>query len=140
MQLSNFAIGDNYAICIGPTWFDLHNDYDFEKYEYDPYANCAVFSWARTTFRASDPEIVRRLTLRFDNLTILKTEFVAESQNNTDVKTLTFVDFLHSDDLNVMDGCLTQNKSYSTYHIIFRFQNGLAIKCFSRTVTCELES
>lgn len=139
MEQLNFNIGANYAICMGPIWLDLHNDYDFEKYEYDPHANNALFSWSRSKSRSAEPGTAQKLMLRFDKLTLSKTEYMADSSLVADATTLAFLGFLHPDDLNVMDGCLTQDESDSTYHIIFRFENGLAIKCFSETVTCELD-
>jgi len=140
MELLNFEIGDNYAIKMGSTWLDLHNDYYFEACQYDAATNSVVFLWVRSKLRSSDTVVAQKLAVRFANIKFLKTELLAGATATADANTLTFLGFLHPDDQEVMDGCLTQEESDSTYHMIFRFENGLSVKCFSETVSCELET
>jgi len=139
MKLSNFEIGDNYAINMGSTWLDLHNDYDFETYQYDATTNSVFLLWVRSKLRPSETSAAQKIVVRFTDVKLLKTDFSVSTVASADAETLTFLGFLHADDLEIMDGCLTQEESDSTYHMIFRFESGLSIKCFSEIVTCELE-
>jgi hypothetical protein len=140
MKLSNFEIGDNYAISMDSAWLDLHNDYDFKTYQYDATTSSAVLLWVRSKLGPSETSLAQNIAVRFVNVKLLKIELLAGAAISADAETLSFLGFLHPDDLEVMDGCLTQEESDSTYHMIFRFENGLSIKCFSETVTCDLET
>jgi len=139
MKLSNFSIGDDYAISMGPTWLDLHNDYDFETIQYNVAANSAVLVWVRSRLNPSENSLAKKITVRFEAVKLLKMELQANDGASDDAGILAFVGYLHPEDLDVMDGCLTQEESDSAYHMIFRFENGLSIKCFSEAVTCQLE-
>ena len=139
MNLTNFAIEANYAIRSGKHWFDLHNDYDFSEFKYNPSINCAILCWVKSKLNAKNTQKITKITLNFIKVLVLKTEFGVVSEKCSDANTLAFVGFLHPDDLEVMNGCLTQDESDASYHLIFQFESGLAIKCFSEAVICQLE-
>ncbi len=140
MKMSNFEIGDNYAISMGSIWLDLHNDYDFETYWYDATTNSTVLLWVLSKQHPPEVSLAQKISIRFTSVKLLKTDLLTDAEISADAETVAFLGFLHPDDLDVMDGCLTQRESDSTYHMIFRFENGLSIKCFAETVTCELET
>jgi hypothetical protein len=137
MKLLHFSVEHNHGLLCGSERLDLHNDYDFDGFDYDANSNSAVFAWSRAK-EASRTAVYQTILLRFSHLSILRIEMPAEPNSPDDSHTLAFIGFLHPDDLHVMNGCLTQAESNETYHMIFRFLSNASFKCYSDTVTCEL--
>jgi hypothetical protein len=136
MRLTNFSIEDNYAIKSGDAWIDLHNDYDFTGVEYDLESNCLAMKWKRAT-KHSTIASASQLVVWFRQLQFLRLELIEDAQDILSAKTLEFVGFLHQDDVDVMSGCLSQEEADESFHLIFRFENTFAIKCFCREVECN---
>ena len=137
MNLVNFETSEGYAIRMGSTWIDLHNDYDFETCLYDTASRSAILSWVRSS-RASS-HLAQKVSLRFVDLRVFKVELLEGCVEPDDARTLNFLGFLHPDDLEIMDGYLDQEESDPTYHMILRFEDGLSIRCFAKTATCIAE-
>lgn len=139
MKLVNFKICDNYAISMGSIWLDLHNEYNFEGYRYDVTTNSVILLWSLSGLgRPAEALLAQKVTIRFVGVDLLKTKLLSGADDSAGAGILSFLGFLHPDDLEIMDGCLTQEESGPAYHMIFRFENGLSIKCFSEKVTCEI--
>lgn len=137
MHLSNFVIEDGYAVRLGETWLDLHNDYEFEALHYSPLSNNVVMIWNRAA-KHSQLASVARLEMRFRNLLFVRVESVEGPGGSSDAATLSFIGFLHPDDIDVNIGFLSQEEADETYHLICRFENGCTIKCFAFEAYCVL--
>lgn len=136
MRLFNFRVEDNYAIRIHDLWLDLHNDYNFAGAHYDPTFNNLTMTWQRAS-QHSALAGARRLLILFRKVQFLKMELLNEGADVASAETLEFVGFLHPDDRDVMGGCLLQEEADESYHMIFRFENQFAIKCFCDEVDCK---
>lgn len=137
MEKVNFLVDSNYALDVDGRHIDLHNNFDFESVEYSAKQNRVSVTWAKVTgnwVRIDVPEYVQ---LVFDNVALLKLQ-TDNSDKNNDKETLSFIGYLHPDDVGLMDGCLDENEANSTYHMIIVFEGGLAIKIFSESVVCLL--
>ena len=137
MLLKNFRFEENYAIVYGDDWLDLHNDYDLQVLCYNALSNRVELRWNRAIDH-SVKATYSQVRLSFCNVLLLKTAFQATLDCMSDAPILEFVGFLHPDDIELMEGCLLQEESDSSYHIIFRFANGLAVKCFSEELICDV--
>jgi hypothetical protein len=139
MKLVDFSIDENHGLCVGACQVDLHNDYNFTGFKYDPCNNFAEFQWLRAD-TASPLALHRTVILRFIELRVFFAAMEYRADTVNDSETLDFIGFLHSEDVDVMNGCLTQSEADSTYHLIIRFLNGMTFKCYANSVTCECHS
>lgn len=80
------------------------------------------------------PEYVQII---FDNVALLKLQ-TEDNDKNNGKETLSFIGYLHPNDVDLMDGCLDEDEANPTYHMIIAFEGGLAIKIFSESAVCLL--
>lgn len=137
MEKVNFLVDNNYALDVDGRHIDLHNNFDFENVEYSIKKNRVSVSWVKTIgdwVQADEPEHVR---IVFENVLFFKIQ-TGSSGTHKDRRTLSFIGYLHPEDVELMDGCLDESEATFTYHMIFVFEDGLAIKIFSDKATCLL--
>ena len=126
----NFTIVDNYAIEHESDWFDIHNNYSIKSIFYDPANRSLTFNWVKKRTEVKGQE---SFMLKFNGVSILKINGILPSEKNNNDVTLSYLGYLHPNDLDLMNGCLMENEANSSYHLVCGFENGLFIKVFSNT-------
>lgn len=138
MKKLNFKIQSNHAIDIGNSILDLHNNYDFNGLTYNVPLNTIRFSWIKTDADWVPKDHPANIQVIFEGVKFFKTYFnTTEQQAESDKLTLSFVGYLHPDDVDIMDGCLDEKEASNEFHIIFSFENGLSIKIYSENAKAE---
>lgn len=140
MKRMNFSIEKNSSITVDGSSLDLHNDYDFLELNYEPRVSKVSLLWKKVEGDWVKETLSQKLRIVFNQVSIFKTQVNVDSNEQVDRLTLSFVGYLHPEDIDTMDGCLDELESNDSYHIIFGFENGLAIKLYSEEVKCLLSS
>lgn len=137
MKKLNFFVDSNHALDVDGHHIDLHNNFDLKNIEYSIKQNTLSLTWIKAigdwvlTDEFEDVQIV------FESVSFLNVQTRA-SDKFADRQTLSFLGYLHPQDTELMDGCLDESEATSEYHMIFAFEDGLAVKIFSDTVICLL--
>jgi len=138
MEKINFLVDSNYALDVGGRHIDLHNNFDFESIEYSIRQNRLSMTWAKVTGDWVQIDVPEYVKIEFDNVVFLKIQTDSYDKND-DKGTLSFIGYLHPEDVDLMDGCLDESEANSNYHMIIAFEGGLAIKIFSEKAVCLLD-
>lgn len=133
---STFQLEDMIALVAGPSYFDLHNDFDFVGYEYRPTERKARFDWVRSDGDWVPEGLPARLALIFDRVS----NFAAKRRNDempfTEDDCLSSISFLpreFSDEFGaVMQGFRSEDE-----HISLSFQSGSHVKIWAESVHHE---
>jgi len=139
MEKINFLVDSNHALDIGGRHIDLHNNFDFKNIEYSTEKNILSLSWVKTKGDWVQSNEFEGLQIVFEDVLFLKIQGNVSS-TLADRKTLSFIGYLHPEDEELMDGCLDESEANPTYHMIFSFENSLAIKIFSNKAVCYLDN
>lgn len=137
MEKVNFLVDGNYALNVDGHHIDLHNNFDLKNIEYSINQNRVSMLWTKTTGDWVRDDHVAQVRIVFENILYLKIQ-TGTSGKYEGMETLLFIGYLHSDDEELMDGCLDESESTPAYHMICGFESGFAIKIFSDKVTCFL--
>lgn len=137
MEKVNFLVDSNYALDVDGHHIDLHNNFDFESVEYSTKQNRVSLTWAKAIGDWVQIDVPANVKIVFDNVLLLKVQ-TDDCDKNDDKGTLSFIGYLHPEDVDLMDGCLDESEATSTYHMIIAFEGGLAIKIFSEKAVCLL--
>ncbi len=137
MKKVNFLVDSNYALDVDGQHIDLHNNFDFESVEYSIRHNRVSLTWIKGTGNWVKTDAPENIKIVFDNVLLLKVQ--TDDYDKIDDKvTLSFIGYLHPEDVDLMDGCLDEGEATSAYHMIIAFEGGLAIKIFSEKAVCLL--
>ena len=137
MEKINFSVDGNYAIDTAGKHVDLHNNFDFTGLEYSTDTNQVCLSWVKSSGDWIPKDEAKRLNIVFDKVSLLRVKGDLSSDLSTRT-TLSFMGYLHPEDVALMDGCLDEQEANSDYHMIFIFEDGLVIKVFSDTAECKI--
>lgn len=139
MLVENFVIVDSGAIEYNGCYLDLHNNFDFTALTYDVSKRCVVLEWCRNQGEWAGKEKYERLKLLFESVSI----FTVRPRNNakpySEDESLSYLGYLHPDDLELMDGFLPPEQSCNDYHLVLGFESGLVIKLYSETIRLLVE-
>lgn len=138
MEKLNYLVDSNYALDVDGRHIDLHNNYDFKSVKYSTRKNRVSVTWTKVTGDWVQKDVPEHVQIVFDNVAFFKVRTDDYDKNN-DKGTLSFIGYLHPDDVDLMDGCLDEGEANSTYHMIIAFEGGLAIKIFSENTVCLLD-
>ena len=132
----NFTVTSPISIQIGKAHVDLHNDFEFHQLVFDLSERKCLLIWSD---EKNDASVARdHLRITFHNVKIFS---VRERQPEYPLKedqNLSFVGYLHPDDLSIMNGFLPEENSSNNFHMIFGFESGFSIKLYADEVTAEL--
>ena len=140
MKKENFSIEGNYAISFDGHHIDLHNNFDFMGFSYDALSSSLTLNWVKTEGAWIGSDELSKVEIKFETVTFLKVH--CDSFNNEDAdasKTLALLGYLHPDDVETMDGSLDEREANSDYHMIFLFEDSLAIKVFASSAICNVK-
>lgn len=139
MKKINFLVDSNYALDVGGQHIDLHNNFDFKGLEYSTNSNQVCLSWIKSVGDWVPTDEVEGFKIIFENALLLKVQGSISEVPSTR-KNLSFIGYLHPEDVELMDGCLDESEATSDHHMIFVFENNFAIKIFSDTAEYKIGS
>jgi len=139
MEKANFAVTANHSITVDHKHvLDLHNDFDFNSLIYDANLGQVSLSWTKSEGDWVAEAVPQKIKMNFDGVSFFSTQIIPKEHDKSDRLTLSFVGYLHPEDIGLMDGCLDERESDWSYHMIFSFENGLAVKIYSDQVRCSV--
>ena len=134
MLLENFKVVDSIAIEIVGTFLDLHSNFDFVKLEYNIEERIVELDWKKCSGEWAKLEQYERLKLIFKSVEIFSVNSRDSEKPFTEDDSLSYIGYLHPDDLSLMEGFLPPEQSEDNYHMILGFESGLVLKIYSESV------
>lgn len=139
MEKENFIVEANYALNFKGQHIDLHNNFDFVGFKYSSETNSLSLLWLKAEGEWIRSDEFNKVEMAFKNVKFLKVSGDELKKGDVDSsKTLALLGYLHPDDVERMDGSLDEGAANSDYHMIFLFENDLAIKVYSSRVICNV--
>lgn len=135
MELIGFKLQDQIAILTNDGYyFDLHSNFDFVNLEYDVINKSVIFSWKKSIGNWAKEEKIGNIQMKFQDVC-----FFVVHQKNLYKKTdndqnLSFIGYLHPEDLDINDGSLLTNGENKSFHIILGFESGMSVRIFANEV------
>lgn len=128
-MIRNFDISDNIALNCGDRYFDLHNDFRFIGLVLDIPNDFLDLNWeSRRESKA--------LTLRYSGLLFFKVRQADPGYPSSERAVLNAVGFAWPDETEAMSSFIP-NASDNSYHMIFEFMDGFAVRVFAETANLE---
>lgn len=134
MRAENFFIIGSVAIEYNGSYLDLHNNFDFTALSYEVSTRRVVLEWNKNLGEWARAENYERLKLLFENVSIFCIHPRNSSQPFSEDDCLSYIGYLHPDDIELMEGFLPPEQSENNYHLVLSFESGLVIKLYSETV------
>jgi len=140
MLLENFKLIDSIGIELDGVYLDLHSNFDFVKLSYDIDGRCVEFDWNKNAGDWAHKEQFERLKLIFKSVDIFCVHPRDSEKPFSEDDCLSYIGYLHPDDLSLMNGFLPPEQSEENYHMILGFESGLVVKIFSKSVVLLAKS
>lgn len=118
----NFSIASTVDIFSGGQSYDLHNDFDFIGANFEAPSSHLTLLWANNR---------EEIRICFQSVKFLRMNGFDEAMPREEDSRLSFMGYLHPDDVDLMDGFLTEDLAGEKYHVIFCFEGGLSMKVFA---------
>lgn len=140
MEKGNFNIEGNHAVNFNGRQIDLHNNFDFVGFKYSSKTNNLYLIWLKSEGEWISSDEFNEVEIAFKNVTFLKVRRDELKKGGAgSSKTLSLLGYLHPDDVEIMDGSLDEIEANSDYHMIFLFEDNLAIKVGSSRAICKVK-
>ena len=134
MKADNFSVADSVAIEYEGCYFDLHNNYDFTGLTYEVNSQRVILEWSKGESEWAEKEIYSSLKLVFDFVSIFNVTSRISGQPFSADDCLSYMGYLHPDDIDLMDGFLPRENADESYHLVFGFEGGQVVKLYAETV------
>jgi len=132
MHCQNFEItDDNIGIIFDDDYFDLHNEYDLTSHTYNEELKEAQFTWRKVNES-------KQITLCFRDVTLYKTNPRDPSIPESEDLTISFIGFLHPDEIDVMDGYASNSDFIAGNHFIIGLESEAAFKVGAESAICTI--
>jgi hypothetical protein len=128
----NFEVDGTIGIVVDGRYFDLRNDYNFSKLEYDVSANSLVLSWDH------DKKSKDGLRIFFGDVIVFKVREADHLIPAREGKVVHTIGFVRPEDIDNLSSFIP-NRPEDSYHLLVEFANGLAVKIFSNEATVVVE-
>lgn len=143
MTKERFHFVSGHALVWDGRTIDLHNNFDFDRFDYSATDGTISLSWRRCEgdwVADDDPASVQVI---FASVHFLKVE-VGPCAEPAVPSTLEYAGYLSAEDVTIMNGCLERNEVQGDYHFIFGFEGGMTVKIGARsgyveTLEAEME-
>lgn len=128
----NFIVRSTVEIESAGEIYDLHNDFDCSCIIFNPISSSLVLSWVALVDE-------RYLEICFESIDLLMLRGVNGGMPRKEDRRLSFMGYVHPEDLDLMDGFLPEDLAGEGFHFIFNFEGGLVVKlqCQSAKVTVK---
>lgn len=135
MELIEFQLRDQIALLTtGGDYFDLHSNFDFINLEYDIINKSVIFSWKKSIGSWAKEEKVSNIHMKFQEVSFFSIHQKHLLKNTDCDSNLSFIGYLHPEDSEITNGCLSTNSEHKNFHIILGFESGMSIRIFAKAV------
>lgn len=135
MELIGFKLQDQIAILTNDGYyFDLHSNFDFTNLEYDAINKIIIFTWKKSIGNWAKEEKIGNIQIKFQDVSFFvvhQKKYIKKTDND---QTLSFIGYLHPEDLDINDGSLLTNREHKSFHIILGFESGMSVRIFANEV------
>ncbi len=138
MLAKNFKIVDSIGIEFNERFLDLHSNYDFKSLSYDIQNKTIELGWTKCAGDWAKDEIYQGLKLVFSCVYVFSVRPRDNDKSFSEDDCLSFLGYLHPDDLELMDGFLPLEKAGKNYDLFLGFESGLAIKLYAEAVELQV--
>lgn len=139
MLLENFKIVDSIAIEFVGAYLDLHSNFDFINLAYNIDERVAELDWKKCSGEWAKLEQYSKLKLIFKTVELFSVNPRECKKPFSEDDSLSYIGYLHPEDLSMMEGFLPPEQADDNYHMILGFESGLAIKLYSESVLLIVE-
>lgn len=134
MRAENFLVIDSVAIEYDGSYLDLHNNFDFTALTYEVSTRRVALEWRKNSGEWARNENYEKFKLLFENVSVFYVYTRNSSKPFSEDDCLSYIGYLHPDDVELMEGFLPPEQSGNDYHLIFGFESGLVIKLYSENI------
>lgn len=138
MKHLNFNLADSIGLSYKGSYFDLHSNFDFSSMHYNADDQSLILSWIKSHEEWAKIETCNEVSIIFKLVEVLKIIPREDDKPKSEDTTLSFMGYLHPDDLDIMNGFLPTEQKSEDYHMIFGFESGLSIKVYAETVYIQV--
>jgi len=131
----NFSIISSIEVVKAGDSFDLHNDFDLSKLEIDFQKNNLSLLWLS---RSSSSCL--QLSIVFKQIKYFNALGFDEEMPRAEDRRLSFLGYLHPEDVNIMNGFLPEESYADGHHIIFSFEGGLTLKLLAEIAELDVKN
>ena len=117
---------------------DLHNNFNFAGLTYEVSEQRIELEWYRVLGEWSRNERYEKIKLIFDAVSVFCVHARDQAKPFSEDECLSYIGYLHPDDMDVMDGFLPVDQSSDGCHIVLGFEGGLVIKLYSGVARIEV--
>lgn len=140
-MITNFEIEENIGIRNGNTFFDLHNNYSFIKFDFREGEKEVILYWDKSDGKWAEQEVYNHLKINHTEITYFEYGFL-DNENTSfeeDRKVLSTITFFPSNNRHDNNSYTTQVKPTMTDDIIYVFENGNFIRIKCKSILFELD-
>lgn len=124
----NFDIIDNIALNYQGLYIDLHNNFNFEKIEFNVDHNEVKLTWKKTDGEWVGKNELSKIILTHNGVDYLKIMGQDENSFLQDKNTLAEISFFPSTSRGINDSMSSQQKPNPDDDIMYFYENGQAIR------------
>jgi hypothetical protein len=124
----NFDILDNIALSYEVLYIDLHNNFDFEKLEYNVGHRELTLTWKKTDGEWVGKNELSKIILTHTGVDYFAISGQGENFVLQDNKTLSEISFFPSTSREINDSISSQQKPNPDDDIMYFYENGQAIR------------
>ncbi len=133
---TDFQIDQGIAIVVGPAYFDLHNNFDFVGYEYQPTEQTVWLKWKRGSGGWIPDGLPVGLALAFQGVTNFSAHRRDDAEPFTEDDCLADITFLPPEMSDNFD-CVCPDYRSENEHLLFKFESGAGIKIWAARAALE---
>jgi hypothetical protein len=134
---STFEIDQMIAIVAGGAYYDLHNCFDFVRFDYAPTRREVRLEWQRSHGAGIPQDAPERFVLRFEGVQDVAIQRRDRDMPFTEDSCVASVTFLPPDLEDRFDAICPEYRS-ADEHFSIEFQSGLGIKIWAESVIHEI--
>jgi hypothetical protein len=140
MKVTGFLFTpDSIGLESNGNYFDLHNNFDFVGISYLVMKREIVLSWDRNDGSWVQKGLPRKLTLKFDGVTLFKAKQRDPEMPFTEDDCVNTMGFIWDDMVEEMGGSGSNEPKASCTHLVMDFMSGFAIKISADSVSLSQE-
>lgn len=128
----NFDILENYALVFKGRHLDLHNCFNFERFEYNVKNHKLTLFWIKSQGDWVNRDELNSIVISHNNVDYLEVSNPEENPNNQEDYCLSEITYFSSKDREINDCFMTHVQPKEDDDILYCFQSGLYIR-----VHCE---
>lgn len=143
MKLTNFKISDDHIAIEDNNgrYYDLHNNFDLEAFQYDFKERCFRISWTKSMGDWVKADEAKSIKLSFSNVIFLRIKELDQEgidEYREEDTTLNMIGYSPKEGSDMESYLAIEEDREEKYAIIIQTQNGQTILIFSEFATVEI--